>query len=85
MTAHRLGGADHRGNGGAGSSPAEQISPKTNNKKILRRMLRSRDKQLSYYDKYNVYVIFKRIDYIKLDFERKLIRHKLKRFENDQL
>lgn len=85
MTNRRLGGEDRRvAPGGAGSSPAGSVWPKTNNKKTLRSMLRARDKLLVYWDHFNGGVFdlpwwfTGQVDIVRLDNERRLIRLKLK-------
>lgn len=85
MTSHRLGGADHRlATGGAGSSPAGSIWPKTNIRAKLRFMLKSRDRQLHDWDQFHGGIFdlpwwfTGQQDVLKLDNERKLIREKLK-------
>lgn len=86
MTNSRLGGSDHRvAPGGPGSSPGCSTFPATNNRKTLKRMLRSRDKILSQWDRmdrpkrWHIYGMSLQ----KIDNERKLIRAKLKSFNKE--
>jgi len=84
MSGRSLGGAERRvAPGGVGSSPADLTFPATNNKKVLRRMLRDRDRILCDWDAGNDTIRrylsgLKQPDYLRLDNERRLIRLKLK-------
>lgn len=76
-----LGGAERRvAPGGAGSSPAVSAT----SKKVLRRMLRDRDRRLHEYDACRAHRLLHLLlpwslgDYRRLDAERREIRHRLK-------
>lgn len=81
MTGHSLGGEERRvAPAGVGSSPTVPTWPKTNNKAVLRKMLRERDRLL---DSWRFKSLFGNFSYFnKLDKERRLIRLKLKGYDN---
>lgn len=77
VTRRSLGGAEQRGGrAGVGSSPTVST-----NKKVLRRMLRARDRKITELSKWGWWNRKKMEEKTRLDKERKDIRLRIKKYE----